>query len=65
MAASGHRGGRIAQIPPLGGSVSAAGRAGGIVLGGVRQDGQLVQNIHGVISGSGGSSAGQGARWRR
>ena len=45
MAASGHRGGRIAQIPPLGGSVSAAGRAGGIVLGGVRQDGQLVQRV--------------------
>ena len=46
VAAAGHRRGRIADLAGLKAAADAAGCAGGIVFGGVRENGQLFQQIH-------------------
>ena len=46
VAAPGDRGGRIADHTGSGAAPHTAGGAGRIILGGIRQDGQLLQNVH-------------------
>ena len=46
VAASGDGGGRVADLSRLEFPPDAAGCTGGVILGGVRQDGQLIQKLH-------------------
>ena len=46
VAAAGHRGGCIADLAGLKAAADAAGSTGGIIFGGVRENGQLFQKIH-------------------
>ena len=60
VAAAGDRGGGVADHPRPGAAPDAAGGAGCIVFGGVRQDGQLIQQLHAVTP-CGGAAGGDPA----
>ena len=47
VTAPGDGGGRVADFPRLKAALDAAGCAGGVILGGVREDRQLLQKLHG------------------
>ena len=66
VAAPGNGGCGVADVSRPGLPVPAAGGAGRVVLGRVRQDGELFQNVH-LTGGrpAAGCDAGPGARWRR
>ena len=60
MAAAGDRGGGVADHPRSGAAFDTAGRTSRIVFGGVRQDGQLIQQFHAVTP-CGGAAGGDPA----